>query len=110
MKSWLAKILILCPIVVLGLILVARYNVLNSTELDAAIKREIPVGSTKTAVAAFIQKRHPVAYDEFDSEVKARLQGRAENLIYRKDIVLTFEFSPEGKLASHSMREDLTFF
>jgi hypothetical protein len=110
MKSWLSKILIVLVIVAAGLILVARHHVLNSAELDRAIKREIPIGSEKTTVAAFIQKRHPVAYDDYGLELKARLDGLAENLVYQKDIVLTFELSPEGKLVSYSKREHLTFF
>ena len=43
------------------------------------------------------------------AQLKARLQGLAENLVYRKDIVITFDFAADGKLLSYSTREYLTF-
>jgi hypothetical protein len=59
---------------------------------------------------SFVQARHPVAFDDVGSQVKARLSGLAENMIYRKDVVITFEFSREGKLLSYSTKEYLTFW
>jgi len=109
MKSWLRWTLLLTGAVLVGLILLGRHYVLNSAKLDEAIKEEVPVGSAKAQVVAFIQKRHPVAYDDMGTEVKARLQGLAENMVYRKDIVVTFKFSPDGKLLSYATKEYLTF-
>ncbi|HET9803626.1 MAG TPA: hypothetical protein VFP96_10335 [Candidatus Acidoferrum sp.] len=109
MKSWLRRTLLVSGTVLAGLILLGRHYVVNSTELDKAIKQEIPTGSAKPLVVAFIQERHPVAYDDFGGEVRARLQGLAENMVYRKDVVMTFEFSPDGKLRSYSTKEYLTF-
>jgi hypothetical protein len=37
------------------------------------------------------------------------MTGRDGNLIYRKDIVLDFEFDPSGRLLSYSKKEYLTF-
>jgi hypothetical protein len=84
--------------------------VISSAKLDAAIKRELPPGSPKAQVINFMQARHPVAYDDLGSQVKARLSGRAENLIYRKDVILTFEFDSDGRLSSYDKKEYLTFF
>lgn len=95
--------------VLVGLILLGRHYVLNSAELDEAIKEELPIGSAKPLVVAFIQKRNPIAFDDLGTELKARLQGLAENMVYRKDIVITFEFSPDSKLLSYSTKEYLTF-
>ncbi len=33
----------------------------------------------------------------------------AENMVYRKNIVITFEFSSDGKLLFYSTKEYLTF-
>jgi hypothetical protein len=109
MKSWLRWILIVTGTVLVALALLRQHYVLSSVKLDEAIKAEVPVGSPKARVVNFIQIRHPVAYDDMGIQVKARLQGLAENMIYRKDIVITFEFSPDGKLLSYSAKEYLTF-
>lgn len=85
-----------------------RY-VLDSGKLDAAIKKELPLGTPKTKVIQFIQARKPIYFDDLGPEVKVRMTGRAENLIYRKDIVLDFQFDPAGGLLSYSKKEYLSF-
>ncbi len=104
--AWLSLALI-----VLGcaFLLVRQHYVLSSAKLDDAIRQELPPGSSKTDVVNFIRARHPLFSDDNGKQVKARFVGVAENLIYRKDIVLTFEFDSEGKLLSHSMKVYLTF-
>jgi hypothetical protein len=82
----------------------------DSDDLAKAMSKELPIGTTKAAVLNFIQKRHPMFCDDLGSQVKTRFSGRAENMIYRKDIVLIFEFDSEGKLTSYSNTEYLTFF
>jgi hypothetical protein len=109
MKSWLRWTSIVTGTIVIAFVLLSEHYVLNSAKLDTAIKTEIPVGTPKARVVAFIQARHPVAYDDMGSQLKARLQGLAENLVYRKDIVITFDFSADGKLLSYSAKEYLTF-
>jgi len=109
MKRWLRWISIMSGTVAVALFLLGQHYVLNSAKLDEAIKAEVPVGTPKQRVVAFIQSRHPIAYDDMGLQLKARLQGLAENMIYRKDIVITFEFSPEGKFLSYSTKEYLTF-
>jgi hypothetical protein len=91
-------------------IILRQHYVLSSVKLDEAIKTEVPVGSSKAQVINFVQMRQPVAYDDMGMQVKARLQGLAANMIYRKDIVITFDFSADGKLLSYSTKEYLTFF
>ena len=83
---------------------------INSAELEAAIQKEVPPGSTKAQVIEFIRARHPLFCDDFGTEVKARISGLAGNMIYEKDVVLTFEFGGNGKLVSCSKQETLTFF
>jgi hypothetical protein len=109
MKSWLRWISNLTGTVVVALVLLGEHYVLNSAKLDKAIKTEVPLGTPKARVVAFIQIRHPVAYDDTGVQLKARLQGLAENLVYRKDIVVTFDFSADGRLLSYSTGEYLTF-
>jgi hypothetical protein len=109
MKKPLLWFLLTVVVVALALLIVGRHYVISSAELDEAIAREIPPGSSKPQVASFIQARHPVVYEDLGSEIKARVSGLAENMIYRKDVVIIFEFSPEGRLRSYSKRESLTF-
>ncbi|SRR6266849_5424270 len=109
MKNWLRWILIVTGIVVVTLALLGQHFVLSTANLDRAIKTQIPLGTPKARVVKFIQKRHPVAYDDTGTQLKARLQGLAENMVFRKDIVITFEFSPDGTLLSYSTKVYLTF-
>jgi hypothetical protein len=109
MKRWLRWISIVTGTIVLILVLLGQHYVLSSAKLDQAIKTEVPVGTPKALVVTFIQTRHPVAYDDMGARLKARLQGLAENMVYRKVIVITFDFSPDGKLLSYSTKEYLTF-
>jgi hypothetical protein len=109
MKNWLRWIAIVMGTAVLTAALLAQHYVLSSARLEKAVTTELPVGTPKTRVVTFLQKRHPVAYDDTGTQLKARLQGLAENFIYRKDIVMTFEFSPDGRLLSYSTKEYFTF-
>jgi hypothetical protein len=38
-----------------------------------------------------------------------RLSGLAENMIYRKDVILIFEFDSQDRLVSHSAKSYFTF-
>jgi hypothetical protein len=96
-------------VLLFAFVFVRQHFVLNSGFLSEAIKREIPEGSSKAQVISFVQLRHPVTFDDLGSQVKARFSGVAENLVYRKDIVLTFDFSPDGRLLSVASKEYLTF-
>jgi hypothetical protein len=109
MKTWLRAIAIVTVTIALGLFVLGQHYVLSSAKLDQAIKTGLPVGTPKAMVVDFIQARHPVAYDDLGAQLKARLQGRAENLVYRKDIVVTFDFSFDGKLLHYSTKEYLSF-
>jgi hypothetical protein len=61
--------------IVVGLVLLGQHYVLNSAKLDNAIKSELPPGTPRVRVIAFIETRHPVAYDDMGAQLKARLQG-----------------------------------
>jgi hypothetical protein len=89
--------------------LMYRHYVLDSQKLDSAIKTELPPGTPKAQVIQFIQARKPMFCDDLGTHVKARLSGRAGNLIYSKDIVLDFEFDASGRLLSFSKKEYLGF-
>jgi hypothetical protein len=97
-------------VVMLALGWIHHRYVLNSGELEEAITRELPTGASKAAVIEFVQHRRPLFWDYLGSQVKARLSGLAENMVYQKDVVLTFEFNSDGKLKSYSKKEYLTFF
>jgi hypothetical protein len=94
--------------IVLGPLVYSHY-VLDSQKLDSAIKTELPPGTPKAQVIQFIQARKPMFCDDLGTHVKARLSGRAGNLIYSKDIVLDFEFDASGRLLSFSKKEYLGF-
>jgi hypothetical protein len=83
-------------------------SVLDSQRLYASIEHNLPPGTPKSHVIQFIQAKKPVAWDDLGTHVKARLTGRAGNLLYRKDIVLDFEFDTDGRLLSFSKSEYLT--
>jgi hypothetical protein len=101
-------VLVIALVLILGLLVRSHY-VLDSQQLDAAIKAELPPGTLKAQVIQFIQARKPLFWDDLGTHVKARMTGRAGNLIYRKDIVLDFEFDPSGRLLSCSKKEYLGF-
>jgi hypothetical protein len=84
MQKWVRWTLIVAGTVVVALVLLGQHYVLSSAKLDEAIKAEIPPGSAKARVVTFIQARHPVAYDDIGSQIKTRLSGLAENMIYRR--------------------------
>ena len=109
MKNWLRWILIVTGIVVVTLVLLGQHFVFSSVNLDRAIKTEIPLGTPKARVVTFIQRRHPVAYDDMGAQLKVRIQELPENMVCRRDFVITFEFSPDGKLLSYSTKVHLTF-
>jgi len=104
----LASILVFAGLIGLGMVVRAKY-VLDTQRLEAAIQIEIPPGTPKTKVLQFLQARKPVYLDDLGTHVKTRLAGRARNLIYRRDIVLDFEFDPTGRLMSYSKKEFLSF-
>ena len=53
--------------------------------------------------------RKPLYWEDQGAHVWARMTGRAGNLIYRKDIVLDFEFDPSRRLLTFSKKVYLTF-
>lgn len=101
-KKLLRWLLLTAAVLVITFLLVSHHYVLSSAKLDAAIKRELPPGSSKAQVLNFVHARGPVAYDDMAFQVEARLSSLAENMIYRKDVILTFEFDSEGRLSSCS--------
>ena len=109
-KKLLIWITATCLTVTLTFMVVKHLYVLESEDLTKAMRRELPVGTPKAVVLNFIQKRHPMFCDDLGSEVTTRLSGLAEKMIYRKDIILIFEFGSDGKLKSFSKNEYLTFF
>jgi hypothetical protein len=92
------------------LVVVRRQYVLDSEDLAKAMRKELPVGTSKAVVVNFIQKRHPMFCDGLGSRVETRLSGLAENMIYRKDMILIFDFDSDGELISYSKKVYLTFF
>jgi hypothetical protein len=108
MRKRLLWALIAVVVMLTAFLLLGQHYALSSDKLDAAIRTEIPPGSAKAQVVAFVQARNPVAFDDMGPQVKARFSGRAENMVYRRDIVITFEFSA-GQLLSYSTKEYLSF-
>lgn len=106
MRKWIVP---LFAIVLLGWF-VHQHYVLSSERLESAINRELPVGSSKAEVLNFINARRPLFHDEKTDEIKARLSGLAENMVYKKDVIVTFSFDANGKLISHSTKAYVTFF
>lgn len=91
------------------MLVLRSYYVLDSQKLDAAIQAELPPGTPKALVIQFIQARKPMFWEDLGTHVKTRITGRAGNLVYRKDIILDFEFDSSGRLLSCSKKESLTF-
>jgi len=97
-------------VVVAMLVVVKHQYVLDSDGLAKAISKELPAGTPKAVVVNSIQKRHPMFGDDLGSRVETSLSGVAENMVYRKDMVLIFDFDSDGKLISYSKKVYLTFF
>jgi hypothetical protein len=98
----------LVAILVLWLVVRSHY-LLDPRKLDAAIKMALPPATPKAQVIQFLQARKPLFWDDEGAHVKARMTGRGGNPIYRKDIVVDFEFDPSGRLLSCSKKEYLGF-
>lgn len=95
-------------VLVAGFMLHSHY-VLDTQKLDAAIKAQLPPGTSKAQVIQFIQARKPLYWNDDGSHVWARIVGRAGNLIYRKDVILDFEFDTGGRMLSYSEKVYLSF-
>jgi len=106
----LARRLVLLVFSVVVLDLGYTKLVLSTSRLDAAIAAELTPGVQKAEVIRFIHARKISIWDDLGDHVKARLTGRAENLLYRKDVVLDFKFDSQGKLSTYTQKEFLTFF
>jgi hypothetical protein len=109
-KQALRWLLPAVAIVALAFFAIRHHYVINSGELESAIRKNLPLGSSKAQVIEFVRLRHPVFCDDLGAFVKTRISGLADNMIYGKDIVLTFQFDGNGKLLSYSKQETLTFF
>ena len=96
--------------IVATLVVVRHQYVLDSEHLAKAISKELPAGTPKAVVVSFIQKRHPIFCDDLGSRIDTRFSGLAENMIYRKDMVLSFDFDAQGRLISYAKKVYLTFF
>jgi len=103
-------LIIVVVIATVSLVLIRHGRVINSQELETAINTQLPVGTPKASVIAFIEKQHPLIYDDLGQEIKARISGLAGNMVYTKDVVLSFKFDENGRLVSHSKSETMTFF
>src|SRR5258705_13841252 len=100
MKNWPRWILIVPGIVVVTLVLLGQHFVFSSANLGRAIKTEIPLGTPKARVVTFIQRRHPAANDDMGAQLKDKIQELPENMVCRRDLFITFNFSPDGKFLS----------
>ena len=109
-KKLLVSATVFVVAAVATLVVVRHQYVLDSEDVAKAISKELPVGTPKAVVVNFIQRRHPMFCDDLGSRVETRLSGLAENMIYRKDMVLIFDFDSDGKLISYSKKVYLTFF
>jgi hypothetical protein len=81
--------------------------------LDDAIRRELPLGTPRSRVMAFLQERKvayhdskEIAYFKGPRTVWGLLSRTTSNLLV-VDTVLTFEFDDKDKLVSYSSREQL---
>jgi hypothetical protein len=86
-----------------------NHYVLDTQKLDAAIRAQLPPGASKAQVIHFLQARKPIYCDDEGAHVRARIVGRAGNLIYRKDVILDFEFDTSSRMLSYSEKVYLSF-
>lgn len=105
-RKTVAVIVVLLAVMVF---LVYHRLVLNSADLDRAIREGLPIGSAKVDVLNFLRARSPRFLDDYGEQVRARFTGLAPNVIYRRDVIVTFEFDPGGKLRSYALKSYLTF-
>ena len=81
-------------------------------DLEEAIRRELPSGTSRSSVVSFLQK-HQIPYHDSKDIAYFKgprtiwgLLGRPKGLLV-VDTVLTFEFDAKDTLASYSRREQL---
>ena len=82
-------------------------------DLDAAIRRELPPGTSRRQVVAYLERcgiRHhdsnEIRYFKGPRTVWG-LFSKGAGIPMVRDTVLTFEFDPEDRLVSYSQREQL---
>ena len=83
-------------------------------DLEAAIRRDLPAGTPRSRVIAFLQEHKipyhdskDIAYFKGPRTVWGLLTRTASNRLLVVDTILTFEFDAEDKLASYSSHEQL---
>jgi hypothetical protein len=83
-------------------------------DLEITIRRELPSGTPRTRVIAFLQERKvpyhdskEIAYFRGPRTVWGLLTRTATNRLLVVDTILTFEFDAEDKMISYSSREQL---
>jgi hypothetical protein len=83
-------------------------------DLEAAVHRDLPPGTPRSRVIAFLQERKvpyhdskDIAYFKGPRTIWGLLTRTASNRLLVVDTILTFEFDAEDKLASYSSREQL---
>lgn len=83
---------------------------LTAQDLELAVQRELPTGTDRTAVAAFLRARGIEFTDTFEPENIIRAEIRRSTEYYTvtgEPIVAQFYFDREGKLRKHNVREAL---
>ena len=83
-------------------------------ELEAAIRRELPSGTPRSRVIAFLQEHKVPYHDSKDISyfkgprtIWGLLSRPASDRLLVVDTILTFEFDSQDRLISYSSREQL---
>jgi len=105
---------LLLTIIVLSALRPTASNAQPVKDLEAAIRRELPSGTPRTRVIAFLQEHKvpyhdssDIAYFKGPRTVWGLLSRTASNRLLVVDTILTFEFDAHDKLTSYSSREQL---
>jgi hypothetical protein len=78
---------------------------LDPQTLEEAMRRELPPGTLKNNVIAFVRAMRPLRCDDYGRELTARWLEETGDLVRSWDIVVVFHFDKEGRLLRYCQTE-----
>ena len=103
-------VLVAASLLVMGMGKQPEKPPLTAQDLELAIQRELPVGSNRNDVSAFLKARGISFSDKYEPEniIRAEITHSTKYYTVPGDpVVLQFWFDREGRLLTHNVRESM---
>ncbi len=84
---------------------------MKAKEIDALIRKEVPIGSSTLQVIAFLDAQkieHSQQYFDRDRIIYASMRNTSGNWLVKNSIYLQFQFDEKGNLENYSAKEIAT--